>query len=118
MSKSGSSSSSSGIGFTGLLLILFIGLKLGGILTWSWWWIMSPIWISVLLTLSIFGIILTLAIIGEWLTRRKIKARRAKLEQLPSLSESHKAEVNSLAAAEELIEQLTRRPPTSRHFPN
>jgi hypothetical protein len=36
--------SSSGIGFFGLLTIVFIVLKLCGIITWSWWWILSPIW--------------------------------------------------------------------------
>lgn len=37
---------SGGIGFVGLLTILFIGLKLTGYITWSWWWVLSPIWIS------------------------------------------------------------------------
>lgn len=23
---------------------LFIGLKLAGVITWSWWWVSSPIW--------------------------------------------------------------------------
>ena len=32
-----------------LLLILFIGLKLGGIINWSWWWVLSPIWIPLLI---------------------------------------------------------------------
>jgi hypothetical protein len=44
MSK-GSSSRSSGIGFVGLLTILFIGLKLTGYISWSWLWVLSPIWI-------------------------------------------------------------------------
>lgn len=35
------------IGFLDLLLILFIGLKLGGVITWSWWWVFAPIWIPV-----------------------------------------------------------------------
>lgn len=48
MSKS-NSSSSGGIGFVGLLTILFIGLKLTGFIEWSWMWVLSPIWISVLL---------------------------------------------------------------------
>ena len=39
-------SSSGGIGFAGLLAILFIGLKLGGVIAWSWWWVLSPLWIS------------------------------------------------------------------------
>ena len=41
--------SSSGIGFTGLLTILFIALKLLGIIEWSWVWVLSPIWITALL---------------------------------------------------------------------
>ena len=45
------SSSSSGIGFTGLLTVLFIGLKLTGYIDWSWWWVLSPIWISIIVVL-------------------------------------------------------------------
>ena len=40
---------SGGIGFTGLLAIVFIILKLCGIITWSWWWVLSPLWISAIL---------------------------------------------------------------------
>lgn len=50
-----SSSSSSGIGFTGMLTILFIGLKLAKVINWSWWWVLSPIWISTGLVLIILG---------------------------------------------------------------
>ena len=39
-----SSSSSSGIGFFGLLGIVFIVLKLCGIINWSWWIVTLPIW--------------------------------------------------------------------------
>ena len=39
------SSSSGGIGFLGLLTISFIILKLTGFITWSWLWILAPIWI-------------------------------------------------------------------------
>lgn len=41
-----SSSSTGGIGFAGVLTILFIALKLLGIISWSWLWVLSPIWIS------------------------------------------------------------------------
>lgn len=43
--SSSSSSSSSGIGFCGLLCIVFITLKLLGIIAWSWWWVTAPAWI-------------------------------------------------------------------------
>lgn len=39
------SSSNSGIGFISLLTILFVGLKLAGYINWSWWWVLSPLWI-------------------------------------------------------------------------
>tara|TARA_R110000803_G_scaffold102638_12_gene170770 strand:- start:4568 stop:4840 length:273 start_codon:yes stop_codon:yes gene_type:complete len=31
--------------FLGVLAILFIGLKLADIIDWSWWWVLSPIWL-------------------------------------------------------------------------
>ena len=52
-----SSSASSGIGFTGLLTIVFIVLKLLGKIDWSWVWVLSPLWISALLVALIIIII-------------------------------------------------------------
>lgn len=43
---------SGGIGFTGLLTIVFIALKLLGAITWSWWWVLSPIWIPIAIVCS------------------------------------------------------------------
>lgn len=61
MATNVSSSSSSGIGFVGLLTVLFIGLKLTGYITWSWFWVLSPIWITVIITfLVIFGLMAVL----------------------------------------------------------
>ena len=46
-----------GPGFLSLLALLFIGLKLTGHIDWSWWWVLSPIWIKCsLLLLLIVGI--------------------------------------------------------------
>lgn len=53
MSKNNSSASSGGIGFAGLLAVLFIGLKLGGVIAWSWWWVLSPIWLPITVVLSV-----------------------------------------------------------------
>lgn len=49
------SPSSGGIGFLGILTILFIGLKLTGYIDWSWVWILSPLWVPVLICLMIVG---------------------------------------------------------------
>lgn len=43
------SSSSGGIGVTGLLFVAFVVLKLTHAIDWSWWWVTSPIWGSLLL---------------------------------------------------------------------
>ena len=37
------------IGFTGILTVAFVVLKLCGVIKWSWLWVLSPIWISVVL---------------------------------------------------------------------
>ena len=55
MSTNSSSSSSGGIGFVGLLTIVFITLKLTGFIDWSWWWVLSPIWITVAILIAVLG---------------------------------------------------------------
>lgn len=69
--------SSGGIGFTGLLAIVFITLKLCGVITWSWWWVLSPLWIPLLLVLGILcayiiaaGLIFAVAAIFEWWAKK------------------------------------------------
>lgn len=52
---------SQGIGFFGLLALLFIGLKLVGVIHWSWWWVTVPLWGGLALVLSIFAAIVVVA---------------------------------------------------------
>ena len=44
---------SGGIGFGSALLLTFIILKLIGVIDWSWWWVLSPIWIPVVLLMAV-----------------------------------------------------------------
>lgn len=44
---------SGGIGFVGVLQITFVVLKLCKVIDWSWWWVLSPIWISTALTILV-----------------------------------------------------------------
>lgn len=57
--KEDNTTASGGIGFVGLLTIAFIVLKLVGVITWSWVWVLSPLWISAVITIvfivAIFG---------------------------------------------------------------
>jgi len=52
---------SSGIGFIGLLTIIFITLKLLNKIDWSWWWVLSPLWISTVLLIVVLLLFLILA---------------------------------------------------------
>lgn len=56
-SSTSSSSGSGGVGFPGLLTVVFVTLKLCKVIDWSWWWVISPIWIFFLLYTVIFIII-------------------------------------------------------------
>ena len=49
-----------GVGFTGALQLLFIALKLMGFIKWSWAWVLSPIWISAIITIIAIVIIIIL----------------------------------------------------------
>ncbi len=53
MSSTTSSSSGGGIGFAGLLAIVFIVLKLTGFIAWSWLWVLAPLWIPLAIVLLI-----------------------------------------------------------------
>ena len=49
-----------GISFCGLLTIVFIVLKLCKVITWSWVWVLAPLWIPTVLVLILFVIALLL----------------------------------------------------------
>ena len=50
------------IGFTGLLTLLLIALKLTGDITWSWLWVLAPIWISVLGSVVVCFLVVAMAV--------------------------------------------------------
>lgn len=52
-----------GIGFFTVLTIVFIVLKLTGVIDWSWVWVLSPTWISSAVVLII---LLIVSINGDW----------------------------------------------------
>lgn len=47
----------SGIGFFGVLAILFITLKLLNIISWSWLWVLAPIWLPIIVVTGLLGIV-------------------------------------------------------------
>jgi hypothetical protein len=63
MSSGTSSSSSGGIGFTGLLTIVFIVLKLLHKIAWAWWLVLSPLWIAAAIVLLVILAIIVIAVV-------------------------------------------------------
>lgn len=81
-------STSGGIGFLGLLAILFIGLKLTGHIAWSWLWVLAPLWgplgvVAFLLVVAVIcfataGVVSGIAYIAEHVRdfTRRVTSRR------------------------------------------
>jgi hypothetical protein len=66
-----SESKTGGIGFFGLLTIVFITLKLTDYIDWSWWWVLSPLWIP-------FAIIVLVIVLLAMFTNGRFTIRRRK----------------------------------------
>lgn len=57
------SKSSSGIGFGGVLTIVFIVLKLTGVISWKWVWVLAPLWISWI----VYAVAVIITLLSIWL---------------------------------------------------
>lgn len=57
MNNETSGGTSGGIGFFGLLGIVFITLKLLGIIAWPWKWVLAPLWIPAVVAVVIWAVI-------------------------------------------------------------
>lgn len=58
----------SGIGFGGILFIVFLILKLTNVIAWSWWWVTAPLWITIALNILI---IISIALFQFIIHRKK-----------------------------------------------
>ena len=69
-------SSSPGIGFAGLLFLVFLVLKLTHVIAWSWLWVTAPLWGGVALFFVVLVIIAMVALVGDMLQSRAERPRR------------------------------------------
>lgn len=63
LDMSETNTSSGGLSLSSVLLVVFVVLKLTQVIDWSWWWVLSPLWIG-------FGLFLLIGVIAAWKTRR------------------------------------------------
>lgn len=73
--SSNRNSSSSGIGICGVLTIVFVVLKLVGVINWSWLWVLCSLWIDILLTVIV---LVVLAVLGDRKINKNEKSKRIK----------------------------------------
>ncbi len=53
------------MGLSGVLLVVFVVLKLTGLIAWSWWWVLSPIWIGLVGLVVVSVVTAALAVIAQ-----------------------------------------------------
>ena len=64
-----------GVGFTGLLTLLFIALKLTHVIDWSWLWVLAPLWISVVFSMILIISMLLYVYGGDLMPHRRNKRK-------------------------------------------
>lgn len=55
-------SSNAGVSIDVVVATVFIILKLVGVINWSWWWVLSPLWIGLGVAV-LFGLIIIIGLI-------------------------------------------------------
>jgi|GEM_PF-172602 hypothetical protein len=83
------STTSGGVGFSGLLQVSFIVLKLCKVISWSWWWVLSPTWIGVSLVILI---LLGIGVVWLWADRNEARMRRKRIQTM----EEYKKQIDDL----------------------
>ncbi len=63
--------SSNGLSFGSVLCLIFITLKLTGLINWPWLWVLSPLWIGLLVVLLIIIISIIVFIVKETIKERR-----------------------------------------------
>jgi membrane protein YdbS with pleckstrin-like domain len=84
MANNQSTASSSGISFAGALTVLFIGLKITHYINWSWWWVLSPLWIGlaavIIIACLIYAVAMIVAMVEHYKTEKRREQRKKDLE--------------------------------------
>jgi hypothetical protein len=71
-----------GISFGLALFLLFLGLKLGHVITWSWWWVTSPLWLPLALALAFGLVVRTIGTALDVSGERRYERERLERERL------------------------------------
>ena len=70
-----------GISVYTTIFLIFLVLKLTGNISWSWWWVTSPLWIPLLLVLSIMTLIFIFGLVYIATTGKNIDQLIKKIQK-------------------------------------
>ncbi|HQD31433.1 MAG TPA: hypothetical protein PLY59_07545 [Clostridiales bacterium] len=104
MSNNKKNGSTEGVGFLGLLALIFITLKLTSVIDWSWWWVLSPLWIPTSITLLIF-VILLVGVVGVAIGKAS-RIPVAKGENLDRIAKLHGLQRGYMESDERLRKRI------------
>lgn len=104
MNNNKKTNSTEGVGFLGLLTLIFITLKLTGVIGWSWWWVLSPLWIPASIALLIFVVMLIGVVVVAIGKVSKIPV--AKGENLDRIAELHGLQRGFMESDERLRKRI------------
>ena len=104
MSNNKKNNRAEGVGFLGLLTLLFIALKLTGFIDWNWWWVLSPLLIPTSIALLIFVIMLIGVVVVAIGKASKIPV--AKGENLDRIAELHGLQRGFMESDERLRKRI------------
>jgi hypothetical protein len=71
---SNNQTTSSGLGISTILFLIFLTLKLTNNIDWSWWWVFSPFWIPMVIFLFVFIIIFLFGLVYIAHTGRSLES--------------------------------------------
>lgn len=77
-------------------LVLLVGLKLSGQVAWSWWWVMSPVFVWVSIWLCLF---LAVGVVALWSYPKRKKINKETMETLNKALEISKLTNERLRAS-------------------
>lgn len=81
--------SAGGLSFGGAMTILFIGLKLAGVISWPWYWVLAPLWLPLAVILAFLAVAFPAVMLWRLLfeTEQQRRARELR-DSLKAFSEA------------------------------
>jgi membrane protein implicated in regulation of membrane protease activity len=83
MKRASQAASAGTIGLGGAVFLLFLGFKLAGLISWSWWWVTVPLWGPMVFVVVIFAAGFVVYLLARLLDSRQRQRQRLQARRRP-----------------------------------